>query len=298
MNTPLLGLVTPSLNQRAYLAQCLDAVAALGPRVMHHVADGGSTDGTVELLNARGVHHASAPDGGLYPALNRGFGSVSGQLVGWLNCDDLLFPWVPGLLERALQDHPQAEVVYGDALEMRGGGLALNVTPPSAALGAFFRTGGVLPQPAVFFRPGLLRRLGGLDESYRLLADHDFFVRAHRAGVPFVHVAEPLAVQRMVGGQLMERHAAQAATERARIHKTHNLAWSPRAGRLLQASLHRWGLLALASGTAWPHTRGARVVAWEARSVAGALVRSTRGIPYARPGAGWSALFPTVPPVA
>lgn len=292
----LLGLVTPSLNQLAYLRQCVACVEALRPPVVHFVADGGSTDGTVEFLGQRQTAFSSRPDGGIYPALAAALPQLHTPFVGWLNCDDLMPWWTPQVLAEVLGRHPAADVIYGDALELRDGRVALVVTPPPSLMGAFLRSGGVLPQPAVFIRRSLLTGLGGLNTSYRLMADHELWVRAHAAGARFAKAWEVLAVQRMVDDQLMQRHADLAPQEKERIAQTHGLHSHgmavPARGRLLQGVLHRLGVASLAVEAAgWPRTRHARLVALDRPNAARMMLAPSAALCYGRPGPGLAALI-------
>ena len=97
MDLPAISLVTPSFNQARYLEDALRSVHGQGyPRLEHVVMDGGSTDGSAAILDRwrdRLAHAESAPDGGQYDALQRGFARTSGEIMGWLNADDLHAPW-------------------------------------------------------------------------------------------------------------------------------------------------------------------------------------------------------------
>ena len=115
-----LSLITPSLNQLHFLRECAANVRALGPSVQHVVADGGSTDGTVPFLQSLGLAFRSSSDGGMYAGLNAGAQLCTGGIMGYLNCDDLLFPWTAELVEQAFREHPEADLVVGDSLELRG----------------------------------------------------------------------------------------------------------------------------------------------------------------------------------
>src|SRR4051812_15345342 len=100
---PVLTVVTPSLNSAATIKETLASVRdqGLGEQVEHVVVDGGSTDGTVELLErAEGVRFISEPDRGLSDAMNKGVAMARGDYVGWLNADDF---YLPGALAPVLQ---------------------------------------------------------------------------------------------------------------------------------------------------------------------------------------------------
>lgn len=255
---PRLSIVTPVLNQRSYLVANLRATATLETPVEHVVVDGGSEDGSAEVAAraARAcrpdVVFVPGPDRGLYNGLNKGFRAAGGEVLGYVNCDDALMPWTPALVTQVFADHPEVDLVVGDCLELTGDRAAFVVQPPAKALDRFFRGGGFLPQPAVFFRRTLFGRLGGFDPSFRLLGDQDFFVRALRSGAKAARLWEVVAVQRQMPGRLMERWAEEAMAEKRRLITRES--WgdvSPGVhltSRAYRAFLHRAAVACVASG--------------------------------------------------
>ncbi|MBN2360545.1 MAG: glycosyltransferase [Deltaproteobacteria bacterium] len=320
----LLSLVTPSLNQAGFLRQCVDNVRRLGPAVEHIVSDGASTDGTLALLaracGADGLplRHASAPDRGMYDALNSGFALARGEILGYLNCDDLLLPWAIETVVAAFQRRPDIDLVYGDAIEWRPDHdrCTLVVQPPAPLLQTYLERGGHLAQPAVFFRRRLFERLGGFDGRFRLLGDHAFWLRALGAGARCVKTWECLAIQRMVPGQLMDRFSTAVETERAEIQRLLDIrppsSSDRRYVRRLYALQHRLAIAGLALQLATPDAlarrqwlpwqRTARSRFFEFASAAEtrrALLGSTRDRRYLRPtAAGQRALLPDSETVA
>jgi len=301
VDATMLTLVTPSLNQVQYLRQCVASAGAQAEVAEHIVSDGGSSDGTLAFLKRaatgdRRLRYRSAPDDGMYDALNQGIAMARGDLLGYLNCDDLLLPWSADIVCRAFAAQPDADVIYGDALEQRGERLAIIVHPPPRLLGAHFRGGGHLAQPAVFFRRRLFEELGGFNPGYRLLGDHDLWLRAHASSARFVKVWECLALLRMVPGQLMEDQSG-AREERQRL-LGENFGGLPSASerltmRGIYATLHRAGIVALALGrplldvggaalgAPWRHTAGSGLVrAGRPTAIARALLRPSARIRY------------------
>lgn len=293
-----LGIVTPSLNQRAYLSQCLAYHQALP--IKHLVSDGASTDGSLALLQAhqaqtsKGFAFISAADTGMYQALNRGFDSLDAPILGYINCDDLLLPWAPQLVVARFAQNPHLDLLVGDAIEWYPATqrAALVVHPPTPWLWPYLRDGGFLAQPSVFFRRRLLDKLGGFDEGLRLLGDHDFWLRAFAANIRVERIWEFLAIQRMSPEQLMRRHQDQAKQEAAEIR--HRQGLSPlvpkqdRHSRALFAALHRFAILAMQvrSGqrpALWPQTRRSGLLLWSnPRQLRKTLFNSTAKQTYLR----------------
>ncbi|HVS85857.1 MAG TPA: glycosyltransferase family 2 protein [Gaiellaceae bacterium] len=191
---PLVSIVTPCLEPGDRLARCLDSVAAQTyPAVEHIVVDGGSTDGTVELLRSRGVRYVSEPDNGQTDALNKGFALATGDWLGWLNADDVLTPHAIELVIDAVRAAPEAGWAYGDCT-MRLGDTVHQWTPPRELTVRMFERGNPIPQPGALVARWALERVGPLDEELHLAMDYDLWLRLFDAGVPYVSVPETLSV--------------------------------------------------------------------------------------------------------
>src|SRR5660397_164663 len=121
MHEPLVSVITPTYQRCSALSHCLDSVAAQTYKNIEHIViDGGSTDGTIQLLKRRTHDYrltwTSEPDQGMYEAINKGLNRSSGEVLCYLNSDDLLFPWSLAVVVAALKE---ADLVYGDLLLLR-----------------------------------------------------------------------------------------------------------------------------------------------------------------------------------
>jgi glycosyltransferase involved in cell wall biosynthesis len=187
-----LSIVTPVFDQACYLRQALDSVAAIETPHEHIVVDGGSRDGTVDILKASAADWTSEPDRGQTHAVNKGLARASGALLAWLNGDD---EYVPAAVDRAvahLEANPGVAAVYG-GMEVTdaGGGVRRTYIPAEWSWKRYLYMGDYVPTPTFIFRRELLEERGTLDERWRDAADYDFYLRLLH-GVRVDRIAEPL----------------------------------------------------------------------------------------------------------
>jgi glycosyltransferase involved in cell wall biosynthesis len=196
------SVVTPSLNMRSYLERCVASVADQeGVRFEHLIMDGGSHDGTTEWLAAQpGLISEIRSDNGMYDAVNRGFRSARGHIIAHLNCDE---QYLPGTLATAAQyfdAHPGVDVVFGDVLTVR----------PDGSLVAYRKT--ILPPwplfsvpplyaytASTFFRRKLVDNGVFYNNSYKDIADMEWFVRLIQHGYRLAHVRRYFATFTITG---------------------------------------------------------------------------------------------------
>lgn len=182
---PIVSIVTPSLNQAPFLAAAIESVLVQDyPAIEYLVVDGGSTDGTLDILRRHDgrVRWLSEPDPGQTAAVNKGFRLTRGEIIGWLNADDL---YLPGAVQAAvsyLAEHPDIDLVYGDADHIDEGGGVIEPYPTEPFDLGRLREACFICQPAAFFRRRLLDRVGPLDESLYCGMDYEFWIRAGRQG--------------------------------------------------------------------------------------------------------------------
>ncbi len=114
---PLVSIVTPSYNQGAFIEETIRSVLSQDyPRIEYIVVDGGSTDGTLSILRKYGDHLTwfSEPDKGQSDAINKGFRKSHGEILAWLNSDDIYLPGAVRTAAGYLAVHPEVAMVYGD----------------------------------------------------------------------------------------------------------------------------------------------------------------------------------------
>jgi glycosyltransferase involved in cell wall biosynthesis len=194
---PLVSVVTPSLNQGRFLEQAIASVAEQDyPRIEHVVVDGGSTDGTLEIL-ARYAHlfWSSEPDEGQADALNKGFARASGTILGWLNADDLYLPGAVSAAVTALRETGSG-LVHGGWRQVDERGRTIRDVPPTPFdLRRQLDHENRVAQPGTFFTREAFEAVGGLDARYRYAMDYELWLKLGKR-FPVTHVDRTLAVYR------------------------------------------------------------------------------------------------------
>lgn len=182
---PLVSIVTPCLNRKDFIADAVESVLQQDyPRLEHVIADGGSTDGTLDVL-ARYPHLnvVSEPDRNLYDGLNKALARTTGDIIGWLNSDDILEPGTIRLVVDTLRQHAEADLVNGSALvfaKAPDGTVHIVRTLADAKKIQLSIMSVLCPDPIInarFYRRRLLDRVGPFRTDYLVVADVDFLMR-------------------------------------------------------------------------------------------------------------------------
>lgn len=192
-DVPLVSVVTPSLNQGAYIERAIASVLEQGyPNVEHIVVDGGSTDETLSILERHPtLAWVSEPDAGQAAAINKGFRMAHGTIFGWLNADDY---YLPGAISAAVEVFrtTDAAFVHGGWIQVDERGAAIRevqVVPFDFRLQLEHRN--AVCQPGSFFRSDAFWAVGGIDESFEFAMDYELWLKlGSRYGVRHVNRAQ------------------------------------------------------------------------------------------------------------
>lgn len=202
---PTISLVTPSLNQGRFLRETIESVLSQDcPRLEYFVQDGGSTDGTLDLLAeyAGRVPFVSEPDRGQADAINRALRRARGEVLGYLNSDDLLRPGALRAVGEKFAAHPDVLFVWGRAayIDAEGKVVAPYLVRPEAL--SRLADSCFIAQPAAFFRRRVWDEVGEFDETLHHAMDYDYWLRiAERFGPSCGRFLDrELAGARMHGG--------------------------------------------------------------------------------------------------
>jgi len=242
---PLVSIITPSLNQAQFLEQTLKSVHSQDyPRLEHIVIDGGSTDGSVEIIRAhenRIASWVSEPDQGQTDAINKGFARAQGEVVAWLNSDDLYYP---GAVSRALarfRADPDLDIVYGDGSLITSDGAFLGYMHQVEPFNRhrLLSCYNYISQPTTFFRRSTLERLGWLDTGLNYIMDWDLWCRLADAGCKFHYEPSLLAADRQYPTTKTRSGGAQRLAEIRALGQRHGRSWLPHGYFAYAASHHR-----------------------------------------------------------
>ncbi len=198
--------------------------------------DGASTDGTLAILERYPhLRWISEPDHGQSDAINKGFLMAMGDLVGWLNADDYYLPGGLDAIVRAAEEHPEADVFYGDCMFVDSHGRIVRSKVEhdfDAQVLLYF--GCYIPSTSTFFRRRLIERGLLLDCAYRVAMDFEFFARLTRLGCTFHYVPRFVAAFRWHEDNVSLRNAGRRAEERHLVQSASGCkqqAWSMEARR-------------------------------------------------------------------
>ena len=243
----LVSIITPSFNQAPFLEQTILSVLDQDDcDIEHLVVDGGSTDGSVDMIR-RYAHRltwwVSEKDSGQAEAVNKGAARAHGEIIAWLNSDDTYLPGAVRAAVDVFKSHPDVVMVYGDMLAVEEHGYVINTLhyrPLSLEDLLCFQ---IIGQPAVFMRRDAFVKSGGLEPTLHFLLDHQLWIKLAAQG-EILHVDETWATARYHAQAKNRAKAAEFGREAFRIldwaSKDPNLApVLARVARRARASAYR-----------------------------------------------------------
>ena len=224
---PTISIVTPSFAQGRFIERTVHSVLEQNyPALEYFVQDGGSTDETLEILrryDARLSGWASEPDEGQADAINRAFSRTSGELMGWLNSDDMLLPGALAYVAGYMTAHPEVDVVYGNRVivDESDGQIGLWILPRHDDRVLTFVD--FVPQETLFWRRSIWEAVGGrVDPAFGYALDWDLLLRFREAGATMVRLPRFLGAFRVHAEQKTSAEDALGTREcaelRVRVH--------------------------------------------------------------------------------
>lgn len=193
-----LSIVTPSLNQSAHIEATIRSVLSQDVMAEHLVFDGGSGDGTLQILEKYNdkLIWQSEPDNGQADAVNKAIAKATGEIIGWLNSDDIYYPNCFAKVMRVFRENPKVDVVYGKAHHIDASGGILDDYPTRKWDFDQLVKFNYICQPAVFFRKKIFSDYGPLDTRFHYSLDYEYWLRIGRT-TSFHYLEHFLAGSRM-----------------------------------------------------------------------------------------------------
>jgi glycosyltransferase involved in cell wall biosynthesis len=214
------AIVTPSLNQSDFIRATIDSVLRQDyPNLAYWVQDGGSREATIDILKSYGdrLQWRNETDSGQANAINRGFKQVQGDIMAYLNSDDVLLPGTLAYVARFFSENPDVDVVYGHRVYIDSDGLEVGrcVLPPHDC--EVLKWADYIPQETSFWRRRVWEAVGPIDETFDFALDWDFLLRAQRADFRFRRLPRFLACFRVHDEQKSSSMATIGQKEMRRI---------------------------------------------------------------------------------
>lgn len=247
VDQPLVSIITPSYNQAQYIEETILSVRNQDyPFIEHLVIDGGSTDGTLDILRRYEdrLTWISEKDRGQADAINKGFRRAKGDILAWLNSDDA---YVPGTIRAVVEhflSHPHDSFIYGDALAIdeQGREYGIRTHVRQAGFHELVNEVDFIVQPASFWRAEVWRECGELDESLHYNLDYEYWMRAAQRYppryIPVLFARERLYAQAKSFRGAVERLEEMEAV--ARWHGGNGLPRNYRAEAAANYVLRAW----------------------------------------------------------
>lgn len=222
---PLVTIVTPSFNQAPFLERTIRSVLGQDyPNIEYIIMDGGSTDSSAEIIQryaGRLAYWESVKDKGQTDAINKGFSRAHGEILAWLNSDDILYPQAVREAVDYLMAHPECGLVYGDCNFIDANDRVIGRFNAQQTDHRRLTQGYVhIPQQASFWRTELWKRVGPLDDSIYFAMDYDLWLRLSEVSeIKYLPGKEPWAAFRLHADAKTIAEDDRCWPDMLRIHK-------------------------------------------------------------------------------
>ena len=219
---PRVSIVTPSYNQARFIEETIRSVLLQGyPNLEYSIIDGGSTDDSVEIIRKYApwlAYSVSEPDRGQSHAINRGWRGATGEILAWLNSDDMYGPEAVGQAAKFLLAHPMTDMVYGDCRMIDEHGKFMKWCPTMAFdLKVLLRSVWFIAQQATFIRRRVIDKVGELNEELDLVMDWELWLRIALAGFNIQYFQKELASFRKWTGAKTSSQSERSGQEKLKV---------------------------------------------------------------------------------
>lgn len=238
---PTISLITPSFNQAKFVQSTIRSVLRQRyPKMEYLFMDGGSTDGTLEVVKEyipQFSHFETGPDGGQSAAISKGLKISRGQIMAYLNSDDVLLPGTLNFVADYFNRYPDIDLIYGHRCIIDDNSNVMGhwILPPHQDF--LMKRWDLIPQETCFWRRRIFERAGNIDSSFRFAMDYDFLVRVMQSG-RVRRVNRFLAAFRVhPGAKTSTQLASTGKAEIKRIQKKYRLIMPPLVGDIFSLSV-------------------------------------------------------------
>lgn len=204
---PKISIVTPSFNQGVFLEQTIQSIIGQNyPNLEYIVMDGGSTDNSVDIIRkyeSHITHWESGADGGQANAINRGFALATGDILAWLNSDDMYLPGTLDLISKEFSaaGKDELQIFFGNCIHLvEETGEAFGSNVRHTALVSELELYDYIVQPSCFWTKKTFDVVGELSERLTYAFDWEWFLRARNKGSKFVPLDNFLSIYRIHAG--------------------------------------------------------------------------------------------------
>jgi len=218
---PKISIVTPSYNQGQFIEETIRSVICQDyPDIEYIVIDGGSTDNSVEIIRKykNYLHYwISKPDRGQTHAINKGLSRATGDIIAYLNSDDIYLPETFKKIAAFFQENPEIDMVYGNILFIDEKSNVLHeIKREPLILKEFYGCYFFIPQPTVFLRRKIVEKCGYFDETFNLAMDLEYWIRISFSG-NIQYLPEQLAGARIYPAAKSSVHLTDYLDENLKI---------------------------------------------------------------------------------
>jgi glycosyltransferase involved in cell wall biosynthesis len=275
----LVSIVTPSYNQGRFLRRTIDSVLTQDyPHIEYVVVDGGSTDESLDILRGcdRRVRWVSERDRGQSDAINKGFAAARGDILAYVNSDDVLLPGAVAATVRYFEQHPDWDLIYGNAYHIDVEDQVLGHYPTAPYSFARLLQDCCICQPATFWRRRIADRIGPFADDLHFAMDYDYWMRVDRAGGRLVLVPEFLACSRLYP-------ETKTMSRRRDVYREIFQTCCKHAGEVsFSHCLAYWHYQCRERGAGWPrHLAGVPNAAWWLALIHARWLRQRAVLPFA-----------------
>ncbi len=223
----MISVITPSFNQGRFIERTIQSVLSQSSPCEYVIFDGGSTDETITVLKKyqSKLRWVSEKDKGQAHAVNKGITSTSGEIIGWLNSDDIYLENTFSEVEKVFREQPEIDIVYGNAWHIDETDAIIEPYPTEDWNLARLYEVCFISQPALFFRRSVVQKFGLLDETLHFCMDYEYWLRLGLGGARFYHLDTPLAGSRLY----LE---TKTLGQRDKVHNEINRMLKMRLGRV------------------------------------------------------------------